>query len=287
MALYLIRYGELGLKSQRVRSRFERALQDNIMSRFLKASKECRMESERGRIFLWADDESFTNQVLSRTFGIVSFSRAMETTSDMESIFKLAIDVARPFFKDKISFAVRARRNGQHSYTSMELGKETGSAIFLAFQHMNPKVNLTNPELEIFVEVRQNRAFVYTEKVSGPGGMPLGTQGRVLGIVEKPRDIAACWPIMKRGCRVIVATNESELIQPLTAWDPDLKIVQTGDYQTLANAQRTEGITLGWNMETYDANQDKLAELDLPVFFPLIGMADADIEKLLAKINSQ
>ncbi len=287
MSLYLIRYGELGLKSQRVRSRFERALRDNITSRFLKASKECRIESDRGRIFLWADDGPFTHEILSKTFGIVSFSRAMETTSDMESIFKLSIEIAEPFFKEGTSFAVRARRNGQHPYTSMELGKETGSAIFLAYQHLNPKVNLTNPELEIFVEVRQNRSFIYTEKMPGPGGMPLGTQGRVLGIVEKPRDIAACWPIMKRGCRVIVATDNPELAQPLTAWDPDLKIVQPGDLQTLADAQRTEGITIGWSPEIFDANQDKLAELDLPVFFPLIGMADADIEKLLAKINSQ
>ena len=257
------------------------------MSRFLKASKECRIESERGRIFLWADDEPFANQVLSRTFGIVSFSISKETISDMESIFKLAIDIAEPFFKEGTSFAVRARRNGQHPYTSMELGKETGSAIFLAFEHLNPKVNLTNPELEVFVEVRQNRAFVYTEKILGPGGMPLGTQGRVLGIVEKPKDIAACWPIMKRGCRVIVVTASPELAQPLKAWDPDLKIVLPGDLQTLANAQRTEGITLGWSTDTYDAHQEELAALDLPVFFPLIGMADADIEKSLAKINGQ
>jgi len=275
MALYLIRYGELGLKSQKVRSRFERALRDNIISRFIKASKECRIEYDRGRIYLWADDETFTEKVLAHTFGIVSFSKADETTSDQESIFQVAIDVARPLFKDGTSFAVRARRNGQHPYTSMELGKGTGSAIFLAFENLNPRVNLTNPELEIFVEVRQNRAFVYTNKIHGPGGMPLGTQGRVLGIVDKQNDITACWPIMKRGCRVIVSTSNPELAEPLRTWDPGLKIIKPGDLQELANSQKTEGITLGWNTETYDSQYDKLAELDLPVFFPLIGMADA------------
>ena len=284
MTLFLIRYGELGLKSERVRSRFEKALRDNIISRFIKASKECRIESERGRIFLWADDETFGKEILSRTFGIVSFSIAEETTSDMESIFKLAIEVARPLFKDGTRFAVRARRNGQHPYTSMELGKETGSAIFIAFEDMNPKVDLTRPELEIFVEVRQNRTFIFTRKIPGPGGMPLGTQGRVLGLVENTRDIAACWPIMKRGCRVIVAASEPEFAQPLTKWDPELKIVPTGNLQELANIQRTEGITLGWSPETYYARQKELADLDLPVFFPLIGMADADIALLMNKI---
>lgn len=285
MALYLIRYGELGLKSQKVRLRFERALRDNIISRFIKASKECRVEYDRGRIFLWADDEQFTEKVLAHTFGIVSFSKAKETTSDQESIFQLAIDIARPFFKQNMSFCIRARRNGQHPYTSMELARDTGSAVFLAYEHLNPKVNLTNPDLEIFIEVRQNRSFVYTETIRGPGGMPLGTQGRTLGIVEKQQDIAACWPIMKRGCRVIVVTNNPELTEPLKAWDTNLKIIEPGDFQQLANFQKTEGITLGWDIATYDARQEELAGLNLPVFFPLVGMADADIEKLIARIT--
>ncbi len=287
MALYLIRYGELGLKSQKVRSRFERTLRDNIISRFIKASKECRVEYDRGRIFLWADDEHFTEKVLAYTFGIVSFSKAEETPSDQESIFQLAIDIAKPFFKQDMSFCIRARRNGQHPYNSMELARDTGSAVFLAYEHLNPKVNLTNPELEIFIEVRQNRSFIYTEKIQGPGGMPLGTQGRTLGIVENQQDIAACWPIMKRGCRVIVATDNPELTESLKAWDPNLKVVESGDFQQLANFLKTEGIALGWDIATYDAEQEKLTGLDLPVFFPLIGMADADIEKLLAKINGQ
>ncbi len=287
MALYLIRYGELGLKSQKVRSRFERILRDNIISRFIKASKECRIEYDRGRIFLWVDDDEFTENVLVHTFGIVSFSKAEETTSDQESIFQLAIDTAKPFFKENMSFCIRARRNGQHPYSSQELARDTGSAVFLAYEHLKPKVNLTNPDFEIFIEVRQNRSFVYTQKIKSQGGMPLGTQGRTLGIVEKPQDIAACWPIMKRGCRVIVATGNPEFTEPLNIWDPELKIVDLGELQQLANTQRTEGITLGWDIATYDERHEELTGLVLPVFFPLIGMADADIEKLLAKISDQ
>lgn len=285
MPLYLIRYGELGLKSRKVRSRFEMALRNNITSRFVNASKECRIEYDRGRIFLWADDETFSEETLTRTFGIVSFSKARETISDRESIFQLAIETARPFFKENMSFCIRARRNGQHPYTSMELARDTGSAVFLAYEHLNPRVNLTKPDLEISIEVRQNRAFVYTEKISGPGGMPLGTQGRVLGIMEKPRDIAACWPIMKRGCRVIVVIGNPEIAKPLRNWDPNLKIVEPDDFQHLTRTQRAEGIILGWDAETYDARQEELAELELPVFFPLIGMADTDIEKLLTRIS--
>jgi len=287
MALYLIRYGELGLKSPGVRRIFERALRRNITSRYADARIECRIESDWGRIFLWSDDVVFTETLLSRTFGIVSFSRAEETDSSPESICNMAVGVAAPLFKEGMGFAVRARRKGQHPYTSMELARDTGSAIWLANEDKNPRVDLTNPELEIFVEVRQNRAFVYTEKVQGPRGMPLGTQGRVIGIVEKPLDIVACWLMMKRGCRVIAATSNPELVEPLRSWAPELKIMQLKpDLERLAKSQHAKGIVLGWDIAQYDAKHGEVDGLGVPVFYPLIGMAGADIEGLNVSISS-
>ena len=56
MPLYLIRYGEIGLKSRSVRSRFESQLVANIEDMFLKMEMECTVERQRGRIFLYSDD---------------------------------------------------------------------------------------------------------------------------------------------------------------------------------------------------------------------------------------
>ncbi|MBU4071479.1 MAG: hypothetical protein KKH41_06325 [Candidatus Thermoplasmatota archaeon] len=288
MALFLIRYGEIALKSQRVRTRFERALGSNITSRFVRAGFECRLEYERGRIFIWSDHEEFATAVISRTFGVVSFSRTLETTSAKEDIFALAVEVSKRHFKNGMRFCIRARRSGQHDYTSMELARDAGSAVFLANEDMKPKVDLTNPELEIFVDVRQNRAYIYTGNIPGPGGMPLGTQGRVLGLVEKERDIAACWLIMKRGCRVIVVTETPKLAKPLEAWDPELKVhIPDGgaDLSAIARRRRAEGICLGWDVRDFNARSQDMADLDIPTFHPLIGMTDEEVDGMVEMVK--
>jgi thiamine biosynthesis protein ThiI len=288
MALFLIRYGEIALKSPRVRSRFERVLGGNITSRFVKSGRECRMVMERGRIFLWADDLKYAEWVLSRTFGIVSFSQVIEATSEKEDIYSNAIEISKPFFKQGIRFCIRARRSGDHKYSSMELARDTGSAVFLAYQHLAPKVDLTYPELEIFVDVRHNKSYIYTGSTPGPGGMPLGTQGRVLGIVKEPNDIAACWLIMKRGCRVIVATNNAAIAEPLASWDPELKVLDLGgsDLSYLARSRRADGLCLGWNVEEFDRHGAEMVELGMPAFYPLIGMAKDEIGELVERISA-
>ena len=287
MALFMIRYGEIALKSPRVRSRFERTLGSNITSRFVKSGRECRMEMERGRIFLWSDDMEYAKWVLARTFGIVSFSQVIETTSEREDIYSHAIEQSKPFFKHGIRFCIRVRRNGDHEYTSMELARDAGSAVFLAYQHLAPKVDLTHPELEVFIDVRQNKSYIYTGSTPGPGGMPLGTQGRVLGVVKEKRDIAACWLIMKRGSRVIVATPDAALAEPLISWDPELKVLGLdADISYLARSRRADGLCLGWGIEEFDKHGAQMVELGIPAFYPIIGMAKDEIEEMLANISA-
>jgi thiamine biosynthesis protein ThiI len=288
MALFLIRYGEIALKSPRVRSRFEKTLGSNIASRFVKSGRECRIEMERGRIFLWSDDEEYSKWVLARTFGIVSFSQVIETTSEKEDIYSHAIELSKPFFKHGIRFCIRARRSGEHKYTSMELARETGSAVFLAYQHLAPKVDLTTPELEIFVDVRQNKSYIYTGSTPGPGGMPLGTQGRVIGIVKEKKDIAACWLIMKRGCRIIATTSDATLVEPLISWDPELRVIglEDEDLSSIARRRRADGLCLGWGIEEFDRHGAEMVELDIPTFYPIISMAKDEIEEMLANISA-
>jgi thiamine biosynthesis protein ThiI len=288
MAMFMIRYGEIALKSPRIRRRFEGMLSSNIASWFVDAGRECRLERERGRIFLWSGDEAFAASALSRTFGIVSFSRVEETGSEQADIFELAVRLAKPHFKKGTRFCVRARRSGQHRYTSMELARDAGSAVFLANEHLAPKVDLTNPELEVFIEVRQSRAYVYTGSSPGPGGMPLGSQGRVLGIVENMGGAAACWLMMKRGCRVVVAAADVAMVEPLKSWDPSLKVVGLDadvDIPGLAKRNRAEGVCLGWGVPGIERRGPETLGWGMPAFYPLAGMTNGEVEQLLKRIE--
>src|SRR5207244_1030342 len=79
---------------------------------------------------------------------------------------------------------------------------------------------------EIHIEVRQNRAFVFREIWPGPGGLPLGSQGRGLAVVKNRDGMVAAWMGMKRGCRIAVATAPGEpLVEPLRRWAVRLNVL--------------------------------------------------------------
>ncbi len=288
MAQFLIRYGEIGLKSKAVRERFQRILVDNIQTQFMHNGLECRTTSDFGRVYLWTADADAARPILARVFGIVSFSEVRETSSLMDDIRGVAIELAQPLLSHGTRFAVRARRTGEHEYTSVDLGREVGSAIYLANEELELKVDLTNPEVEIFVEVRQNKTYVFTDRQSGPGGMPLASQGKILGVVEDEKDIVSLWLMMKRGCRVYVMARDEKLVEPLHAWDPNLRILECPDkmddntLEHMAWKKKAEGIVVGWTLGQIPG---KHMDLKLPIFHPVVGLSDDEIDRLLAMVK--
>jgi len=200
MGLILVRYGELGLKSRPVRMRFERTLLRNIEDMFLREKEECLTSREWGRMMVHVRDDGKAAGILRRIFGITSFSPAEECTSDKDDIAKHVAERSKGLVKDGKSFAIRARRSGNHPYSSQELASFVGSAVWNANKDKKLKVDLEEPDVEIFVEVRQKKAFTFIGRTLGPGGLPLGTQGRVLVPLEDEMSAAAAWLMMKRGC---------------------------------------------------------------------------------------
>jgi thiamine biosynthesis protein ThiI len=284
VSLILVRYAELGLKSRPVRRRFEQVLVANMMAALARAGVEALVKQEQGRVFIETNDREKAMRALIRVFGIASLSPVVKVPSDMESMGRAAAEISRPLLGKGQSFAVKARRVGDHSYTSMDVGREVGSAVFLANEEKGPRVDLTHPDVVFYVEVRGKLAYVFSEYVPGPGGLPLGTQGRALALVEKNRDALAAWLIMKRGCRVIaVAREENEAIHILRDWDPELKVVAPGECADLAKQNRALAVVFGFTVD--DAEKIKRLALPVPAFFPLIGMNDEEIGKRLKGIE--
>lgn len=173
VSLILVRYAELGLKSRPVRRRFEQVLVANMMAGLAKAGVEALVRSEQGRVFIETDKERDAVRAISRVFGVASLSVVMKTDSDMESMGKAAAELSRPILSEGRSFAVKARRVGDQAYTSMDVGREVGSAIFLANEEKMVKVDLTRPDVVFFVEVRGKVAYIFSTYIPGPGGLPL------------------------------------------------------------------------------------------------------------------
>jgi len=175
---------------------------------------------------------------------------------------------------------------GTHPFTSQDLARELGDVVRLA--HPGVSVNLSHPDIEIHIEVRQNRAFVFREIWPGPGGLPLGSQGRGLAVVNDRGGMVAAWMGMKRGCRIAVATAPGNpLVEPLRRWDVRLKVLDlqpNGQLAELVKITRADAVFLGTRWSFFDPGDHR--GLNVPVFEPVIGLSDEEVGRLASHIES-
>lgn len=200
MDIVLVRYDELALKSKKVRLRYEHILVNNIRSMLdADGCTYSKVSREWGRIFIHTSDTRAVKSAV-KVFGVVSASPAYICEPTIESVAKLCAQVGK--VQEGQSFAIRARRTGSHDFTSHDIAVACGDAVLKA--NKNTRVNLSKPDVEIFVEVRQNTAYVFTEYIKGVGGLPLGSQGKMIALISGGIDSpVAAWLMMKRGCEII------------------------------------------------------------------------------------
>ena len=197
----MVRYGELFLKSDPVKYHFIGLLLRNIRQALEAAGLSCRFESPRGRIFIFGDRPEETARIVSRVFGVVDTSVCMRVAAEPDAVRDAALALAKEHLKPPCTFAVRAKRQYKTGMNSQELGEYVGSAIYDAVPGLS--VDLTRPVYEIFVEMREDCGLVYDERIPAPGGLPWGSQGKVLALLSSGIDSpVAAWLAMKRGCEV-------------------------------------------------------------------------------------
>jgi len=273
----LVRFGELALKSRYVRRQLRDRLVANIQDLFAAEGVECITEADEARVYVHTEDAGRARAILARVFGIVSMSPAVETKADLESITALALRESRVALESGMSFALRPRRAGTHPFTSQDLARAVGETIRTSIPGV--RVDLTNPDVEIHLEARQNRAFVFREIWKGPGGLPLGSQGRALAFVHDEAGMVAAWMAMKRGCRVtIAAPDDGAFVDPLHRWDVRLKVLKASsasDFAECLRIARAEALFLGTRWETF--RPEGRPAVPVPVFEPIIGLSDAEI----------
>ena len=201
--------GELGVKSKSVQRQMEQTLQENVESMLDVQGLETTVEREHTRLYVHGKDDSVEDVVdtVTRAFGVTSASAVVTVEPNLDDICCSLAETATEVYEGG-TFAVRARRagdKGAHPFTSPEIEREGGAAVFEAAQEAgyDPEVDLDDPEVTFGVECRPERAFVYVEQRPGPGGLPLGTQEPLVTLVSGGIDSpVATWLAMKRGCPV-------------------------------------------------------------------------------------
>lgn len=205
--LILARYGEIGLKSRPVRRRFEGQLKDNILYAFEQEELDCVVKRIPGRFLVMTSDIEKGVDILSRIFGLTSVSPARRAKSPMDEILAAGLDYAREWRAenpDARTFAVRSRRSGDHEFSSQDVAVKLGRVVLEDEEAgANLEVNLDEADFELHVDVRGTQTFIFSEKIEGPGGLPLGTAGRVVALLKDRNSLVGAWLMMKRGCTVL------------------------------------------------------------------------------------
>lgn len=192
----LVRYGELSLKGKN-RHQFIKRLSHTLKSN-LKSYDKVQVGAQHDRLFVYLNgcDPQPIEQIVSKVFGISSYSLALETPSNIDAIIAGVMGLLD--FSQTKTFKVIAKRNDKsfpiHSdqINRMIAGKILSSSDW--------KVDVHHPDVPIAIEIRQQATYIMTDKKPGAGGFPVGSSGKGLmllsGGIDSP---VAAYLMMRRG----------------------------------------------------------------------------------------
>jgi tRNA uracil 4-sulfurtransferase len=193
----LLKFGELALKG-RNRPRFVRALERNL--RRLTADLGSLEVRHRGGVFIVSGDvpEDELVERCLRLPGVSVVQPAVRCERDATAAADAAVELMRDL--PGRTFAVRAtRRDKRFPLRSIELARLLGDAVRV---RLGLEVDLSAPDLELFVEVDHKELLLSVARLRGAGGLPVGTSGRALVLLSGGLDSpVAAYRMMKRGLR--------------------------------------------------------------------------------------
>ncbi|HIG19487.1 MAG: hypothetical protein CXT67_04360 [Methanobacteriota archaeon] len=217
---WIMRMGEIILKSRQVRRFMRKALQRHITMQAQVRGAKVKVTPWQGMLFLdlVEGDAEAAEDAIRHTFGLTSADPLTSVAVDPEIVADAVIHLA-PTEKGA-TFAVQCRRHGEkQDWTSQTFAGAVGAAILARAPHL--KVNLSNPEWPVRISLMPEEVGILGTRIVCQGGLPTGVQGSVITELNNERDYLAAWLVMRRGCRLIVSPNyKSELFDLVKLWDP-------------------------------------------------------------------
>lgn len=202
---FLIKYAEIGIKGKN-RFIFENALKDQIAFALKDVEGEFQVIKDQGRIYVetigkFDYDEAL--EAMSRVFGIAQICPVvLVEDTEYEGIRNAVKDYVKNVYgEQQLTFKMEAKRaDKNYPLTSPQICMDLGGVLLDEFPNL--KVDVHNPDVRIHVEIR-NRVYIYSKMLAGPGGMPIGTNGRAMlllsGGIDSP---VAGYMIAKRGVKL-------------------------------------------------------------------------------------
>jgi len=227
---YIVRCGEVALKGMN-KPYFERMLVERIRKSLKKVGSGVEVRRDEGLIFVRTPmemEEEVTIKAITKVFGVASVSPAVELNIEegsaqqiMDKIGEAAVEYMMNLIETRgiKTFKVDAKRaNKQFPIQSPEIGRMIGASILKGCKVLS--VDVHNPDCKLFVHVRRGKAYVFEQKVSGFGGLPLGTNGKGMvllsGGIDSP---VAAFMMAKRGMMIEAIHFHSYPYTSERAWE--------------------------------------------------------------------
>ncbi|MDI6844258.1 MAG: tRNA uracil 4-sulfurtransferase ThiI [Anaerosomatales bacterium] len=221
----LVHYHEIGLKGHNKRT-FERRLQENLAFALgWDDARRVRIMASRLVVPLEGVDAHAAVERLALVPGVAFVAEALVVPREPRAMEEAAIEaVSAAAAEGARTFAIKARRSAtEHPETSTDINRRIGEAVRVS---TGLAVDLTDPDVTCHVDVVHDQVFVYARKVPGPGGLPVGSAGRVVALLSAGIDSpVAAWRIMRRGA-VVVAVHFSG--RPHTDASSEEAVVEIG-----------------------------------------------------------
>ena len=200
---FLIKYGEIGTKGKN-RYLFEDALCRQIRRSLKKVDGTFTVTKEQGRIYVDTEGEfdyEGAVEALKKVFGILWICPMLQIEDNGFDDLACKVNeyLKNVYGNEKKTFKVDARRaRKNYPKNSMEINMDLGEKILDAYPEQF-MVDVHKPDFYLNVEIR-NKINIYSERIPGPGGMPVGTNGKATlllsGGIDSP---VAGYMIAKRG----------------------------------------------------------------------------------------
>ena len=292
----------------------QRLIDDLRFSLSNQGEESSRVERDAARLVIHGVRQTAASALTcSRVFGVAYAAPAFLVHASMKEVTRILVNLALEGLSEGGSFAIRAHRSTPGKLSRREVELSGGTEVLRALSDRGGRVDLDQPDLTLYVDLVGDWAYVYKEKMEGPGGLPLSSQWKMLAVLDSgPLSVLAACAMMRRGCVVELLIPTSSTIEHLESAtqlalaERVARLVTRPNYKAFvlevdgqngasvrwrgfiraaavkfAREKRFKGVIFGdISGDLSSLSGGHLKSTQVPVFYPLLGLEEEDLAEL-------